>query len=251
MPGFPLIVIATTYFPSGPNGMLRREVAIQAIWSWKQFLTGEWALHVADDGSAWTPDHEERPPVSEARFVRKTTWLGSLGTVAPDTRQERHGIGASLNAAIAAHPEADLFAYFVDDWKLTAPFDLTPWAQLLRENDDVGMVRFGPPHPGLTGRVRQFPGLSQDWALQLDRHHFAFAHRPALYHRRFFEAYGPFAEDVNAYECERLYNETFCRFRGFGDRSPEVVLALPHPWQHIESVELADIEPRAEEVMAK
>lgn len=229
----PIIVIATTYFPPGPDGALRRRAVSEAVGSWRELLAPpipSWALHIADDGS-------------------DDTSISTLGMLrVSHTRQERHGVGASLNAAIAAHPDADLFAYFVDDWKLTAPFDLTPWAQLLRENADVGMVRFGPPHPDLTGRVRQFPGLTQDWALQLDRHHFAFAHRPALYHRRFFDAYGPFAEDVNAYECEREYNDKFCQFRGFGDRSPEIVLALPHPWQHIESVELAGIEPSAEAV---
>lgn len=240
----PIIVIATTYFPPGSDGALRREAAVEAMDSWALFLApvDAWSPHMADDGSYWT---------NAVQTVGRPHMM--LGF--PDTRQERHGVGASLNAAIAAHPEADLFAYFVDDWKLTAPFDLTPWAQLLRENDDVGMVRFGPPHPDLTGRVRHFPGLTQDWALQLDRHHFAYAHRPALYHRRFFEAYGPFAEDVNAYECERLYNEKFCSAVGShykeafaGATGPDIVLALPHPWQHIESVELAGVEPRAEYV---
>jgi len=46
-------------------------------------------------------------------------------------------------------------------------------------------------------------------------------------------------EDINAYECERLYNERFCQAGG-----PDIALALPHPWRHIESVELAGVTPR-------
>ena len=153
------------------------------------------------------------------------------------TQQKRHGVGASLNAGIREIREDDsLLLYLVDDWELLQPFDLTPWAKLLIEEDSIGAVRLGPPHPWLTGEIIHHPTC--DWYMKLDRHHFAFAHRPALYHKRFFDAYGPFTEDVNAYECEQLYNDHFCKTGG-----PDIVLALPHPWKHIESVELAGVVP--------
>ena len=87
------------------------------------------------------------------------------------------------------------------------------------------MVRLVPPHPGITGKVRMFP---TGWAFVVDRHHFAFAFRPALYHQRFIDAYGWFSEGTSALECERRYNEHFARTPG-----PEIIYALPYPWVHV------------------
>jgi hypothetical protein len=53
------------------------------------------------------------------------------------------------------------------------------------------------------------------------------------------DAYGPFAEDCNAYDCERLYAEGWAR----ADGGPGIVLALPHPWLHVTGPEFAGIEP--------
>jgi hypothetical protein len=54
------------------------------------------------------------------------------------------------------------------------------------------------------------------------------------------DQYGPFAEDCNALECERLYNIAFCASTG-----PDIALALPTIWQHSESVELSGLVPVA------
>lgn len=138
--------------------------------------------------------------------------------------------------------EGGIVGMFVDDWRLDADFDLTPWVDILLDDDPrnggpVGMVRLGPPHPWLTGTIQTFPS---GWGMRLDRHHYAFGHRPALYHPRMRDAYGPFAEDVSAFECERLYTERWCATPG-----PDIVLALPSPWHHVESVELAGVEPKS------
>lgn len=212
-------IVMTTYFPPGPDGEKRRKVAQQALDSWGKFLLGaDILLHVADDGT------------ENFQSDFKSSWEISYSS------QGRHGVGASLNQGFwLAFKRSPFVLYLVDDWELTTPFDLDPWIRLLEEDESIGVVRFGPPHPHLTGTV-----VHNDfgWHLRLDRHHYAFSHRPALYHHRMLKAYGKFPEDCNAYDCERLYNEIFCSRQG-----PNVVYALPYPWQHLESVELAGITP--------
>ena len=225
----PVTIVATTWFPESDDGLRRGLNACAAFASWREYLIyeGSLCLHVADDGSP-----EDRLALLDPELEH---WAHVTISV-----QARRGVGASLNAGLrqAFDHERGLALYAVDDWALTGPIDLTPWARLLWERADVGMVRLGPPHPDLTGRVEALTGDWQGWALRLDRHHYAFGHRPALYHPRLRDAYGLFAEGVNAYDCERLYAEQFARTTG-----PDIVLALPHPWWHLEGPEQADVVP--------
>lgn len=225
----PITIITTTWAPKGEVGDRRGATARICITSWFLYLRyeGQVRLHVADDGS----DNEEfygpeaflpyRLPQNEVSF----------------SRQMRQGVGASLNAGIgAAMKNSPLLAYIVDDWRLMAPLDLTPWARLLLEEEYLGAIRLGPPHPDLTGIIRHFHGT---WAMVLDRHHFAFSHRPTLFHERFFQAYGLQEEGINAMECEQRYNEMFV-----GTPGPEIAYAISYPWDHIGQDELGDIRPQ-------
>jgi len=223
----PIKVVMTTWFPPGAE-QKRIRAAQTAYRSWVNNLSyeGELSLHIADDGS-------DENLLGRIEAGSPLLWTNNTTY----SRQERRGVGASLNAGILqAVGEEALVLYLVDDWELLQPLDLTPWAKLLMTEESIGMVRLGLPHPDLTGKIIHHPDC--DWYMKLDRHHFVYAHRPSLYHQRFFDAYGLFAEGVNAYECERLYNEKFCNQSG-----PDIVLALPHPWRHIESVELAGVVP--------
>ncbi len=218
--------VVTTYFPLGEDGKLRMTAAHRAIWSWYEQLRGVGAgpIIIADDGS---------PAGLMATFFHG---LPSRGHQYSLDAGQRLGVGASLNRGFTtAFGRGDLVLYAVDDWMLNAPIDLTPWAEMLEADETIGMIRLGPPHPHLTGTFEHHEGR---WIVRLDRHHYAFGHRPALYHRRMFEVYGTFDEGVNAYDCERLYNERYCQQAG-----PDVVYAIDYPWQHIDSVELGDVEP--------
>lgn len=243
--------VATTYFPPGDPGAVRAAAFRQALESWASLrYQGELYLHRADDGSAQTGVVGLVPAIESAFAMAHYS----------ASRQERRGVGASLNAGFRrAFERSPLVLYAVDDWEVVEPFDLTLWADLLMEREDIGCVRLGPPHPGTRGTVEMFsveadPPANQEkggWFLRLDPYAFAFGHRPALYHRRMIDAYGWFEEDVNAYECERLYAEHYARKQlahvaAGRPPAPEVVLALPHPWRHIDSIELADIEPEGE-----
>lgn len=220
-----LTIVMTTYFPEGEPGRLRKLAAVKTLYSWRRNLryVGEIRLHVADDGS----DH--------ASLDLPSLWCpcGSY------SQQQRKGAGASLNTGIKrAFERSPLVAYFVDDWALTETFDITPWARLLLERNDVGMVRLGPPHPGTSGVVEAFTEEWQGWGLRLDRSGFAFGHRPAIYHRRLFDHYSWFKEEVSALECEQEYNSRVCNFQG-----PDIVLSLPHPWRHIDTFSLSGMAP--------
>ena len=228
-----LTIVMTTWMPEGSVGESRRSSARAALMSWRLHLEyeGELRLHIADDGS----QVEDLIKSVGARYD------GFWPTVT--SRQPRRGVGASLNAGLrASWANSPLAAYFVDDWGLREPLDLTPWASLLMEDESLGMVRLGPPHPGLTGSVEMFPS---GWGLRLDPHHFAFGHRPTIFHKRFFDAYGYFEEGISALECERLYAEHFCRERLSTDllRWPDIVYALPYPWIHLGEAEVGDVVP--------
>jgi len=223
----------TTWAPAGPVGVSRRTSAGSALFSWGSRLAyaGVARLHVADDGSTLEGYGHgvDEPPAS--------WWAGPTSF----SRQERRGVGASLNAGFrAAFEVSPIAAYFVDDWLLQERLDLTPWVDLLLRDASVGMVRLGPPHPWIAGAVEMF---EEGWGLRLERHHFAFAHRPALYHQRFLDAFGPFPEEVNALECERLYAERYAEHFAGGFSGPDIVYALPHPWEHVGRSEVGDIEP--------
>lgn len=224
----PLLMLATTYFPPDDRGGDRAVIAQRTINSWRERLRydGPTHLHVADDGSL---------KILVRIALERGAQVPAFDTMTTSV-QARHGVGASLNEGIEAQKRLGaVMLYAVDDWLLTTEFDVTPWVQLLLDDKSVGAVRLGPAHPGLTGTVAAFPS---GWGLRLNRHNFVASQRPTLFHQRFWDAYGRWPEDVNAYECERIFNERFCE--GLG---PDVVLALPHPWQHQDGPELADIDP--------
>lgn len=224
-----LSIVMTTYFQPGVLGRARAEVASSTLNSWRVNLEGvRFQVIVADDRSDedhWEFFCSDLPGtfIENYRFSRA---------------YKRSGLGASLNRGFQlAYEYSPFVAYFVDDWELFNEFDAAPWMKLLQEREDVGMVRLGPPHPGISGKVEMFTEDWQGWGLRLDREGFAYGQRPALYHKRFTDAYGWWEEGINALECERLYMEKIVSTPG-----PDIVLALPHPWQHIDTVSLSALE---------
>jgi hypothetical protein len=243
----PIVILMTTWAPDNAVGRSRARSAQIALSSWAEHLRyPRLGLHIADDGST-LPGHVER--LHELGIA--------LGWEVTTSRQERGGVGASLNAGIAvAARQKALALYAVDDWALTADLDLIPWAELLQHwapdvagqlpgLPSVGCVRLGPPHPDQTGRVVMAPS---GWALLLDRHHFVAAQRPALWNPQLFDVfnYGPWPENCSALECERIFNERFCDPAFV--HGPGIVQALPHPWAHVGDAEVGDITPGAMEV---
>lgn len=224
-----ILVLATTYFPPDPRGALRMEQqSIPALTSWYNLLDydEDILLYIADDGSS-TEDLSKL--ITSSNWVRDFPVGWSIG--------QREGVGASLNRGIryAKENSIECILYPVDDWKLMRKFDLTPWVELLQENEDIGAIRLGPPHPNLRGTIQMF---SQGWTLRLDRYGYAASMRPTLFHQRFWEAYGLWPEHMNALETERIYTEHFNATPG-----PDILLALPDLWEPLQAVELSAMVP--------
>lgn len=226
----PLVsVVMTVYFPEGAVGESRARSAEKALASWVQFLRYDHLrLCIADDS-----------PKRQVDLIRPLAQAGLAGwhQRVAHTGQAHRGVGASMNAGFQkGFEESPIVLYAVDDWALTQPLDLAPWVALLLRDESVGCVRLGPPHPDLTGTVKHIP---EGWMLDLDRHHFAFATRPALYHARFLRQHGPFLEGVDAYAVEWKYNRDYCE-RPDGAK---VVMALPTIWDHVGEVEVSKVQP--------
>lgn len=224
-----IVIVMSVYFPASADGIRRVAAAHDTLVSWDKYLEyeGNLRLHIADDDSEL------------GKFDPSLFWFRQRPDSITYSTQKRHGVGASLNAGFrAAYEYSPLVFYAVDDWSLTQPFNLTPWATLLLQREDIGMVRLGPPHPNLTGRIEHLAELG--WGLKLDDYSYAYAQRPALYHRRFTDAYGWFPEDMSALECERIYAERVVS----NPNAPKVMLALPHPWDHIYTVSMSDWSPK-------
>lgn len=225
-----LAILITAYTPRG--GEIRQGVAIQTIESWKKYLKfdGSLYVHVADDG---TPSDMES-------FYGREFWEGLIGDWAEFSysRQERRGVGASLNRGFKfCNSFTPFVLYAVDDWKLTEHLDISPWVEILEQEKYIGSIRLGAINPFMRGgELKRFE--NGRYAIFWERYSYYWSQRPAVYHSRFFDAYGLFPEEVNALEVDRIYNERICASTG-----PDIGYALTEPWEHIPSIELGDITP--------
>lgn len=209
-------ILMTTWAPNNPEGGKRSRAAIESIISWTNHLyyDGTLNLHISDDGSS-LPDYPESLMGGHmVEYFDRITY----------SRQDRHGVGASWNSGVGAIPDDEVILHAVDDWLLIEYLDLTPWVELLKDSTEIGAIRLGPPHPGLTGVCTL---TTSGWVVRLARHNFVFSFRPTLFHKRFFHHYGRFDEDMSALETERLYNLKYCDDHG----GPSIVLALPELWR--------------------
>jgi glycosyltransferase involved in cell wall biosynthesis len=223
-------IITTTYFSKEHRGRERMNTALGSVRSWGRLET-DFLIHIADDGSdsdLWDEFMSDIKP-----WNRVTT-----------SRQQRRGIGASLNAGLAqAWANGGLALYIVDDMKLEGPLDLSFPANVLNHNEDIMAVRIGLPHPDTTGRVRHFAGEHQyeSYMLELDPHHYVMTHRPFMAHQR-MTYLGPYLEGVHSGDCEREFNERYLR-----DPKLKVMQWIPNIWNHNSDVELGYIALKGEQ----
>lgn len=210
-------VVMTTYFtPEVPE---REEYAKQSLESLMKNLDGDEArlrLVVADDTSR---EYDTGIP----NDLICNAWTGSF-----ITSSGHNGIGASLNRALA-HVR-DTFMYTTDDWVLTHPLSLRGPLKLLTSNN-YDLVRLGPIHPDLCC-VTRFD-QSVGWWLDLHQHYggFAFATRPFIATRAFYDKIGPFDEHLNSYETERLYAARVAKSNAKLAYWGSINLA--GPWEHV------------------
>jgi hypothetical protein len=207
-----ITILATTYVP--PDGLDRADAIEVSLRSWREHIkvSGGIHVHIADDGSA--VDLESR-------------WRDVVGDWASFSysRQERKGVGASLNRGLAiCREKSPLVLYPMDDWRLVSDVDLDPWVEILTQHQDVGCIRLAPSGGTGGGTARRF-GAVVAVEFRRDGHYWSLL--PALYHERFFQAYGAFAEGISAVDAETDYNQKVKSTNG-----PAILVAFLCPWQH-------------------
>lgn len=208
--------------PAGDVGDARSRMASHTVSSMMKHLTCDepMQLLVADDGSPESRlDH-----IQHIMRCAEGYWeYGSLYT-----NSGHQGIGASLNLAMLK--VTDLWLYNTDDWLLTDDLDLSGPISLLR-NHGYDLVRLGPIHPDLRCTTRF--SSSVGWWLDIDQFYggFAFATRPFIATKEFYNKVGPFDECPGSYETERLYAERVAkstsRLAYWGG------VNLAGPWKHL------------------
>lgn len=201
----------------------RTEYAVRTIQSVRQRMHYDnlyW--YVADGGSV--PEH------------REAIFAALDGVSSAGYHFDLANYGADANKAWnAAHEQVDLTFWLEDDWELVREFELKPYANLLLNNADIGMVRLGYLNLGMKGSTLGFEGHMY-WKLQRDADSYVFTGHPSLRHRRFREAYGPYPEGLKPGETELGYAWQYRSGTG-----PEIVypadIGIYGPFGHIGQVQ--------------
>ena len=144
--------------------------------------------YVGDDGSP--PEH-----MQAILEVLNKAEAPIFGTHSEDFVPSEKWPGKSWNKAWEfAHSWAPVTLWLEDDWELRRPLDIEPYVKLLMENKEVGMVRLGHLAINLNMTSMGHAGIHY---LQMWRNmQYGFSGNPALRHRRFADAYGPYNESI-------------------------------------------------------
>ena len=181
----PVIVLLVTY--------RRLALALATIRSIKENLDyPNYGFHISDDGSG-------------LEYVQRL--LQEIGPTYSATVSDaaRGGVGKSMNMGVeACLKRADYWLHMEDDWVLPKPLNLRPCVELLTTDLTVGMVRLGRFSEGVKANTRGAVGQAW-WYLEKGSGFFVFSGNPSLRHRRFHEAYGPYAEGLRPGETEVSY----------------------------------------------
>jgi len=161
--------------------------------------------HVADDGS--NGNHMER----------------LINEIGPDyeittTNTGGHSVGKSMNMGIEKCLEkAAMWLHWEDDWVPNMHIELEPCVRLLEQREDIGMIRMGRLHEGVTGEVIS-SGDRLWWKLDKSKHEWCFTGHAAMRHRRFHDAYGKYEEGLPPGRTEMRMLHNFNTIQG-----PDVV----------------------------
>lgn len=231
-----LKVIVTTYVPEDQPQHPRAMYLGQVLHALELYLEPHepTEIVVANDGPLDQPHIVLHSRLGAEREIKGWTLYSHRATGGP-----RVGIGGSLNRALETVGPDDIWMYTTDDWMLTEEYDLRQALRLIRE-DNYDYVRLGPPHPNITCETRFRQGLGWWLELRPECGGFAFATRPFLATRRFYDVVGPFKERCDAYECEKHYAREV-QSVDYELKLAEVVNgSLEGPWEHIGEVEVGD-----------
>lgn len=171
----------------------RTQYAIRSLASLKKNLRyPDLKYYLADDGSRH--DHV----VTLLDMLQDVNLLG-YHTLEGGT------YGRNANEAWqVAQQHSGLTLFVEDDWELTEELDLYPYAALLMEREDVGMVRLGYLNLNMRGTVFGHNG-ELFWRLDRECDPYVFTGHPSLRHSRYWNVYGRYPEGLSPGETELSY----------------------------------------------
>lgn len=192
----------------------RTEYALRTVRCAKQNLRydGEIKWIMVDDGS---------------RESHVNAVAEEIGDVA--YRTGRNSYGGNANWAWE-RAQSDVTLWLEDDWELRNPLDITPYVNLLRKHDDIGMVRLG-----LLPIDLKLYSIGRDGIMYLDvskESNYAFSGNPHLKHKRFQE-YGLYPEGLNPGQTEIAYDYQIRHGDGFSKIVWPVDVGSWGAWSHI------------------
>ena len=163
----------------------RLPLALQTIRSVKErVICPDLSFHIADDGSR--TGHVDAL-IAEIGFDYKVTVTNSA----------RKGVGTSMNFGITeCLKRADFILHLEDDWVIPEgqTLDLRPFVELLTAEPTIGMVRLG--QLTLDMEAKTISSCGRLWWKLRKGQQYAFNGNPALRHRQFYAAYGPYQEGL-------------------------------------------------------
>ena len=198
----PIVIILLTY--------QRTEYALRTVRAANAHLRydGEMRWYVADDGS----HGKHVDDVLSTCFDTLQPYGSGLPSSFLGRHSARRGYGGNANDAWrAVDGETPLTFWLEDDWVLESDLDLTPYARLLIERDEIGMVRLGHLNLDVRGRTWGHDGRVY-WLLDHAPHHEGtpvFTGHPSLRHRRYRECYGWYPEGRTPGDTELAYAYQF------------------------------------------
>ena len=140
--------------------------------------------HVADDGSG----KEHQNAIIEA--------INEPGKMSLTDAAQRGGTGYNRNVGLnTAWNHSPFVLHIEDDWALKHRYDLRAAVTVLKEHEDVGMIRLGYLEYGHMAKSVLLANLVW-WDLQKTGHSHVFAGHPHLLHKRFHDAYGMYPEGL-------------------------------------------------------
>lgn len=215
----PIVIVLLTYDTAGARSeyALRTIAAVRANLRYPDLL---W--YVADGGSS------EAHRAAVKRALEGEQVIGGHSYPHVETS---YGRDANM-AWEVAHAHARLTLWLEDDWELQRELDLRPFADMILNNDDVGMVRLGYLQEGMRGTTWGWGGHLY-WQLERDSPSaYVFTGHPALRHQRLRDAYGAYEEGLKPGETELSYAWQFRSGHGPGIVYP-VELGAYGPFGHI------------------
>lgn len=190
MSDYPLVMVLIITYE-------RTDVARAAIRGIKEHVHyPNLAFHIADDGSN---GNHVQSLIDEIGINYEVTYTQTGG----------HSVGKSMNLGVQKCLEkSDYWLHWEDDWVPNFDIPLIPCMELLKNNEEIGMIRLGRLSVGLTGTVIA-GGDRLWWKLDKSKDEWCWVGHAALRHKRFHDAYGDYAEGLTPGRTELIMQHSF------------------------------------------